>query len=92
MAQKRPKRKSLIVRTEDGNPVMEVFGMKTVGDKMIMDGKALDSMTMDVIVSIDDVAKGYEIVDKRAVWAFIKQFPAARRRLKKLNKEQSKTN
>lgn len=86
----KPKKKSLIARTEDGSPVVEVFGMETEGDKLIMDCKALDSMRMDVVVSIEDVARGLPVVNKKAVLAFAKQLPGALRAQKKKAKQQAR--
>lgn len=86
----RPKKKSLIARTADGSPVVEVFGMETEGDKLVMDCKALDSMRMDVVVSVEDVACGLEVVNKKAVLAFAKQLPAAIRAHKKQVKQQAR--
>lgn len=83
----KPKKISLIARTDDGSPVVEVFGMETHGDQLIMDCKALDSMRMDVVVSIEDVARGLGVVDKKAIIAFAKQLPAALRAHKKQAKQ-----
>ncbi|MEG0777038.1 MAG: hypothetical protein RR381_06215 [Raoultibacter sp.] len=89
MSQKAAKRPSIIAKTEDGSPMVEVFGMKTEGDTLVMDVKALDSMRMDVTLSTVDLAKGMPVVkaNKKAIWAFAKQLPGALRKQKKLDKE-----
>ncbi|MEG0504945.1 MAG: hypothetical protein RR547_09910 [Raoultibacter sp.] len=83
MSPKPPKRKSIMVTTAEGSPVVEVFSMKTEGDKLVMDVKALDSMRMIVEVSTEAVAKGFSVVNKKEVFAFAKQLPKAMRAEKK---------
>lgn len=83
----RKKKPSIVATAEDGSPVMEVFKMECKGDKLVIDGKALDSMRMDVIISVDSIARGYSVIDKKELWKFAKQLPAALRRQKRANKE-----
>ncbi|MEG2262221.1 MAG: hypothetical protein RR955_04200 [Raoultibacter sp.] len=82
------KRDSIIARTEDGSPMVEVYSMKTEGETLIMDCKALDSMRMNVIINPEDIAKGWPIIkkDHKAIMAFAKKIPAALRKEKKAHK------
>lgn len=88
MVRKAVKRPSILAKTEDGSPMVEVFSMRTEGDRLIMDCKALDSMRMDVVVTTEDIAKGMPVVkeSKAAIIAFAKQIPAAIRKQKKAEK------
>ena len=42
---------SIMARTEDGSPVVEVFAFECKDGKLVMDCKALGSMRMDVIIA-----------------------------------------
>ena len=55
---------SIMARTEDGSPVVEVFAFEYKDGKLVMDCKALGSMRMDVIIAPEDLAKGWSIVKK----------------------------
>ena len=89
MAGKPKKKPSIVARTEDGSPVVEVFGMKFEEGKLIMDCKALDSMRMDVVVSPEDVAAGWPVItgSKSPIMAFGKRVPKAVRAWKKAHKK-----
>lgn len=90
MAGKPKKKPSIMARTEDGSPVVEVFGMKFEDGKLIMDCKALDSMRMDVVVSAEDVAAGWPVIkeSRSAIMAFGKRVPKAVRNWKKAQKSE----
>ena len=55
---------SIMARTEDGSPVVEVFAFEYKDGKLVMDCKALGSMRMDVIIAPEDLAKGWSIIKK----------------------------
>lgn len=80
---------SIVAKTEDGSPMVEIFSME-IGENgdLVMDCKALGSMRMDVIVSAADVAKGWPVVksSKKAIVAFVKQIPKALKEEKKAKK------
>jgi hypothetical protein len=69
--------KSITSYSEDGTPIMEIFSITRSGNKLIMDGKALGTMRMDVIVPIEEVVKGLGIVVNRHVISFILLLPVA---------------
>lgn len=48
---------SIMARTEDGSPVVEVFAFEYKDGKLVMDCKALGSMRMDVIIAPEDLAR-----------------------------------
>lgn len=91
MAGKPKKKPSIMARTEDGSPVVEVFGMKFEGGQLIMDCKALGSMRMDVVVSAEDVAAGWPVIkeSRSAIVSFGKRVPKAVRNWKKAQREAS---
>ena len=66
---------SIMARTEDGSPVVEVFAFEYKDGKLVMDCKALGSMRMDVIIAPEDLAKGWSIVkkDRGALMQFAKR-------------------
>lgn len=88
----KPKKKdSLKMLTEDGAPMVEIFGMKfdEEAGKLVLDAKALDSMKMPVIVTPEAIASGWPVImaNKKAIIAFAKRVPAALRARKKELKE-----
>lgn len=76
---------SIMARAEDGSPVVEVFAFEFKGGKLVMDCKALGSMRMDVVVTPEDVAKGWSVVkkDRKALTAFARLVPKALRAQKR---------
>ncbi|MDO4442690.1 MAG: hypothetical protein Q4B69_02335 [Slackia sp.] len=80
---------SIVAKVEDGSPMVEIFSMEIGKDgSLVMDCKALGSMRMDVIISADDVAKGWPVVkaSKKSIIAFAKQIPGALKKVKKAQK------
>ncbi|HIY83743.1 MAG TPA: hypothetical protein H9823_07850 [Candidatus Rubneribacter avistercoris] len=86
---KPPKQPSLMMLTEDGSPMVEIFKMEYEDGKLILDAKALDSMRMNVLLTPEAIANGWPVVmsNKKAVIAFAKKIPAALRARKKQAKE-----
>ncbi len=91
MAGKPKKKPSIVARTEDGSPVVEIFGMEFDGEKLIMDCKALGSMRMDVVIGAEDVALGWPVVkaSMSSLMAFGKRIPKAVRKWKKEQKKEA---
>ena len=79
---KPPKQPSLMMLTEDGSPMVEIFKMEYEDGKLILDAKALDSTP-------EAIANGWPVVmaNKKAIIAFAKKIPAALRARKKQAKE-----
>jgi hypothetical protein len=50
------------VYTEDGDIAAVFYSVKRKGDKLIIDGKALDTMRMDMIFTAEEVLKGLKMV------------------------------
>ena len=45
------------VYNEDGEPIAVFYAVKRKGDKLVVDGKALDVMRMDMIFTSDEIFK-----------------------------------
>lgn len=86
---KPPKQPSLMMLTEDGSPMVEIFKMEYEDGKLILDAKALDSMRMNVLLTPEAIANGWPVVmaNKKAIIAFAKKISAALRARKKQAKE-----
>ena len=69
---KPPKQPSLMMLTEDGSPMVEIFKMEYEDGKLILDAKALDSMRMNVLLTPEAIANGWPVVmaNKKAIIAF----------------------
>lgn len=85
---KPPKKPSLMMQTEDGSPMVEIYKMKFEDGKLVLDAKALDSMRMNVLLTPEAIAKGWPVVmeNKSAIIAFAKRIPAALRAEKRAAK------
>ena len=53
---KAPKQPSLMMLTETGSPMVEIFKMNFENGNLILDAKALDSMRMNVLVTPEAIA------------------------------------
>jgi hypothetical protein len=45
------------IRNETGDEAASIYSIKRVGDKLVMDGKALGTMQMDMILSTEDALR-----------------------------------
>lgn len=82
---KAPKQPSLMMMTETGSPMVEIFKMTYEEGNLILDAKALDSMRMNVLVTPEAIAAGWPVImsNKKAVLAFAKRIPKALKARKK---------
>jgi hypothetical protein len=46
---------------EDGEIAMVIYSLRREGDKLVMDGKALGTMRMDMIITSEEAVKGLGI-------------------------------
>ncbi len=65
----------VIVRTETGDEAASIYSMKRVGDKLVMDGKALGTMQMDMILSTEDALRAVRMLFSWAGLSFIILLP-----------------
>jgi hypothetical protein len=61
-------RKAVTIRNETGDEAAAIYSVKRVGDKLVMDGKALGTMQMDMILSTEDALRALKLMFS---WAFI---------------------
>lgn len=47
----------MTIRNETGDEAASIYSIKRVGDKLVMDGKALGTMQMDMILSTEDALR-----------------------------------
>ena len=59
---KAPKQPSLMMLTETGSPMVEIFKMNFENGNLILDAKALDSMRMNVLVTPEAIANGWPVI------------------------------
>ena len=65
----------VIVRTETGDEAASIYSMKRVGDKLVMEGKALGTMQMDMILSTEDALRAVRMMFSWAGLSFIILLP-----------------
>jgi hypothetical protein len=65
----------VIVRTETGDEAASIYSMKRVGDKLVMEGKALGTMHMDMILSAEDALRAARMMFSWAGLSFIILLP-----------------
>lgn len=67
---KAPKQPSLMMLTETGSPMVEIFKMNFENGNLILDAKALDSMRMNVLVTPEAIANGWPVImaNKKPSW------------------------
>ena len=63
------------IRTETGDEAVSIYSMKRVGDKLVMEGKALGTMQMDMILSAEDALRAARMLFSRAGLSFIILLP-----------------
>ena len=63
------------IRTETGDEAASIYSMKRVGDKLVMEGKALGTMQMDMILSTEDALRAARMMFSRAGLSFIILLP-----------------
>ncbi len=63
------------VYTDDGEICAVFYTIKREGDKLVVDGKALDTMRMDMIFTSEEVFKGMKMLLNWDVVSFILLLP-----------------
>lgn len=63
------------VRTETGDEAASIYSMKRVGDKLVMEGKALGTMQMDMILSTEDALRAARMMFSWTGLSFIILLP-----------------
>jgi hypothetical protein len=68
-------RKAVTIRNETGDEAAAIYSVKRVGDKLVMDGKALGTMQMDMILSTEDALRAVKLMFTWAVISFVLLLP-----------------
>lgn len=55
-------REGMKVYTEDGDIAAIFYSVRREGEKLIVDGKALEMMRMDMIITAEEIFKGLKII------------------------------
>jgi UDP-2,3-diacylglucosamine pyrophosphatase LpxH len=67
--------KGVTIRTENGDEAAAVYSIKRSGDKLIMDGRALGTMHMDMILTAEDAIQAFRMILSWEVISFILLLP-----------------
>jgi len=80
------------VRTETGDEAASISSVRRVGDKLVMDGKALGTMQIDMILSTEDALRAVRMMFSWAGLSFIILLPfyAIRNKIAKKRKDNTK--
>ena len=65
----------MTVYTRDGNIAAEFNSVKREGSKLIVDGKALGAMQMDMVFSMEEVLKGIKMALGWSIISFMLLLP-----------------
>lgn len=63
------------VYNEDGEPIAVFYSVRREGDKLVVDGKALDVMRMDMIFTSDEIFKAIRMALCWSVISFASLLP-----------------
>jgi hypothetical protein len=63
------------IRNETGDEAASIYSLKRVGDKLVMEGKALGTMQMDMILSTEDALRAARMMFSWAGLSFIILLP-----------------
>ena len=83
---------AVTILNETGDEAASIHSFKRVGDKLIMNGKALGTMQMDMILSTEDALRAVRMMFSRQGLSFIILLPffAIRNRIAKKRKDHAK--
>ncbi len=84
-------KKVVTIRTESGDEAVSISSMKRAGDKLVMQGKALGTMQMDMILSTEDALRAARMMFSWAGLSFIILLPfyAIKNKIAKRKKDNS---
>jgi len=68
-------KQAVTIRNENGDEAAAIYSIKRVGDKLVMDGKALGTMQMDMIISTEDALQAVKLMFTWAVISFVLLLP-----------------
>lgn len=65
----------MIIYTDDGSIATSMYSVRREGNKLIVDGKALGTMQMDMIFTLDEVLNGLKLALTWPVISFMLLLP-----------------
>jgi hypothetical protein len=79
------------VFNEDGEVIAVFYSIKREGDSLVVDGKALDIMRMDMIITLDELVKGARMGFGRSLAVYVLLLPyfGFKRLLRRLSRKSS---
>lgn len=79
---------------ETGDEAASIYSVKRVGDRLVMDGKALGTMQMDMILSAEDAFRAVKMAFSWEVLSFVLFLPfyIVRNRITKKKQDGSNKN
>jgi hypothetical protein len=82
-------KKVVTIGNGTGDEAASIYSIKRVGDKLVMDGKALGTMQMDMILSTEDALRAVRMMFSWAGLSFIILLPfyAIRNKIAKKRKD-----
>jgi len=82
-------KKVVTIGNETGDEAASIYSIKRVGDKLVMDGRALGTMQMDMILSTEDALRAVRMMFSWAGLSFIILLPfyAIRNKIAKKRKD-----
>ncbi len=83
---------AVTIRNETGDEAASIHSLKRTGDKLVMNGKALGTMQMDMILSAEDALRAVRMMFTWPGLSFIILLPfyAIRNRIVKKKKDNTK--
>lgn len=63
------------ILNENGDEAASIYSIKRMGDRLVMDGKALGTMQMDMILSAEDALRAAKMALSWEVLSFIILLP-----------------
>jgi nitric oxide reductase large subunit len=68
-------RKAITIYNENGDEAAAIYSVRRVRDKLVMDGKALGTMQMDMILNSEDALRAIRLFFTWAVISFALMLP-----------------
>jgi hypothetical protein len=68
-------KENMTVYTSDGSIAFVFYSVRRKGNKLIIDGKALDAIRMDMVLTFEEILKGLRMVLCREMVVFILLLP-----------------
>ncbi len=84
-------KRAVIIRNETGDEAASIHSFKRVGDKLVMNGKALGTMQMDMILSAEDALRAVRMMFTWQGLSFIILLPFYAMRNKMIRKRKDNT-